>query len=119
MRQFRAGLQPGITRGSLYSVIILFVVMIVLTGASYALESNAISRAQRNTASITQLCQLGNDSRAQQIRLWQFVISISRPPPHETAKQERQRQATLRTFEAYLHRVFAPRDCSALGQHHG
>jgi hypothetical protein len=116
MKWLRLHLQPGITKGSLYSVIILFVVMIVLTGASYALESNAISKAQRNTASITQLCQLGNDSRAQQIRLWQFVISLSRPPPHETARQERQRQADLRTFEAYLHRIFKPRNCSALGQ---
>jgi hypothetical protein len=117
MRRFRASLQPGITRGSLYSVIILFVVMIVLTGASYALESNTISRIQRNSASITQLCQLGNDARSQQIRLWQFVISLSRPPPHETARQERQRQADLRAFEAYLHRVFKPRNCSVLGQH--
>jgi hypothetical protein len=116
MRRFQASVKPGITRESLYSVIVLFVVMIILTGVSYALESNAISKAQRNTASITQLCQLGNDSRAQQIRLWQFVISISRPPRHETPAQERRRQADLRTFEAFLHRIFKPRNCSVLGQ---
>jgi hypothetical protein len=65
VKQFRSSLQPGITRGSLYSVIVLFIAMIVLTGASYALESNTISRIQRNTASIDAKtrawCQFGAD----------------------------------------------------------
>ena len=77
------------------------------TGASYYL-------AIHNAASVTQLCQAGNEARAQQVQLWQFVVHISRTPPHQTPAQAAQRARTVRAFEAYLHRVLAPRDCHAI-----
>jgi hypothetical protein len=68
--------------------------------------------AARSTASVVQLCQLGNESRAQQVTLWDHLIAISRPPPHQTPAQQRRRLATTRAFVAYVHKVFAPRDCA-------
>jgi hypothetical protein len=68
--------------------------------------------AARSTASVVQLCQLGNESRAQQVILWDHVITISRVPPHETAAEKRKRLATVRAFVAYVHRVFKARDCA-------
>jgi hypothetical protein len=33
---------------------------------------------------------------------------------HETAAQKRAREATARAFEAYVRKIFAPRDCAAI-----
>ena len=110
-------LQPGITRGSFWSLIVLFVVMIVLTGASYVLTSRAITKAGHNAASIQQLCVTSNEFRAEQIGLWEFVINLSKPPAHETPAQKQIREHGLKVFEAYLHHVFAPRVCDP-GQIH-
>lgn len=104
-------LQPGITRGAAYSVVLLFAVMIVLTGASYVLTSRAITRAQHNSASIQQLCTTGNEFRAEQIALWQFVIRLQPAPQHLTPRQKKTRETVLRVFNAHLHRVFRPRTC--------
>ena len=49
-----------------------------------------------------QLCQAGNESRAQQVTLWTHLIAISAPPPHETAAQKQQRAMIVRQFLAYV-----------------
>ena len=99
------------TRGMAYSIAFLFALSFLLAAGSYFLSVQAIRRATANTATITQLCMTGNDARAQQIQLWEFVISVSRPP-HETAAHRRRREATVRRFTTHLHRVFAPRNCT-------
>ena len=111
----------GMTRGARHAVIFLFVLTLALAGANLLFTSHevnavrtAAASAQRASASTSQLCQSGNEARAQQVGLWQFIITISKPPPHESAAQERARLAALRSFNAYLHRVFAPRDCRRL-----
>ena len=72
------------------------------TGASYYL-------AIHNAASVTQLCQAGNEARAQQIGLWNYLIHLSGPP--KTAEG----RAVLARFEQHLRVVFRPRNCGALG----
>lgn len=89
-------------------------VMLALAAASYWLSANAAHRATAATASTLQLCQLGNEARAQQIHLWDFIIHLSKGPPHETAAERAQRARNLAAFEAYLHHVFAPRHCGAI-----
>jgi hypothetical protein len=59
-----------------------------------------------------QLCQAGNESRAQQVTLWTHLIEISAPPPHETAAQKAARAKLIAGFLAYVRQVFAPRDCA-------
>ena len=73
------------------------------TGASYYL-------AIHNAASVTQLCQAGNEARAEQVGLWEYLIHLSRPP--KTAEG----RAVLARFEQHLRAVFRPRNCGALGR---
>lgn len=62
-------------------------------------------------ASVT-ACQLANVTRAQDITLWNHVLDApARPRPGETAAQQARQIAA---FRAYVHQVFAPRDCTAI-----
>jgi hypothetical protein len=64
-------------------------------------------------ASVVQLCQAGNESRAQQVTLWTHLVAMSAPPPHQTAAQKRQRAALTRDFLGYVREIFKARDCTA------
>jgi hypothetical protein len=92
--------------------VFLAVLTVLLSGAAYFFSTRAVQGEIASRASVVQLCQAGNESRAQQVTLWTHLIAISQPPPHETAAQKRQRQATIRQFLAYVRTVFAPRDCT-------
>ena len=118
----RAAVRP-MTSGAKRAFITLLAISLALAGANLLFTARevgntraAITTSARAAASVAQLCQLGNEARAQQIILWEHILTISRPPPHETPAQERRRLATVRAFGRYLHQVFAPRDCRAL--HH-
>jgi hypothetical protein len=107
------------TPGALRATVFLFVFSLVLAAANLMFTAREVGSvraaeqaAARSTASVVQLCQLGNESRAQQVILWDHVITISRVPPHETAAEKRKRLATVRAFVAYVHRVFKARDCA-------
>jgi hypothetical protein len=94
-------------------VVFLFALSFLLSGAAYFFAAQATSRAVANRASVVQLCQSGNESRAQQVNLWTHLIAISAPPPHQTAVQRAARDTLIRQFLAYVRTVFAPRDCAA------
>ena len=102
-----------ISTGAARAFVVLSVVTLLLSGAAYFFSTRAVQGEIRSRASVVQLCQAGNESRAQQITLWTHLVAISRPPPHETAAQKQQRQATIRVFLGYVRKVFAPRNCSA------
>lgn len=95
-----------------YAVVFLFVLTFAVSGLAYGLSTAAIDRAVASRASIIQLCQLGNESRAQQVVLWSRLVAIAAPPPGETPAERAQREKTTRGFLAYVHRLFAPRDCA-------
>lgn len=116
----RAVVRP-MTSGAKRAFITLLAISFAVGGANLLFTARqvndvraAITASARAAASVTQLCELGNEARAQQARLWEHIITISRPPPHETPAQERGRLATVRAFNRYLHEVFRPRDCRAL-----
>src|SRR5204863_8152593 len=94
------------------AIVILFALAFLLAGASFWLSVRTVQGQITSRASVVQLCQAGNESRAQQVTLWTHLVAISRPPPHETAAQKRQRQALIREFLAYVRKVFARRDCA-------
>lgn len=104
---------PFMTRGARYAVVFLFVLAFLLAGCSYWLSTAAINRAVESRASVVQLCQLGNETRQQQVMLWTRLITISQPPPHQTKAEARRRAAMIRVFIAYVHKLFAPRNCGA------
>ena len=121
--QVRRAVVRPMTSGAKRAFVTLLAISFAVGGANLLFTARQVSDTRaalaasvRAAASVTQLCQLGNESRAQQVVLWEHIITISRPPPHETPAQERRRLATVRAFGAYLHEVFAPRDCRAL--HH-
>ena len=100
------------SRGSARAAVTLFILAFLLSGAAYWFSTRAVQGEIANRASVTQLCQAGNESRAQQITLWTHLVAISAPPPHESAAARAKRQALVREFLAFVHQVFAPRDCT-------
>lgn len=101
-----------ITPGAARAFVVLSAVTLLLSGGAYFFSTRAVHGEIRSRASVVQLCQAGNDARAQQVTLWTHLIEISQPPPHETAAQKRQRQALIAGFLGYVRKVFAPRDCT-------
>lgn len=102
----------GITRGARYAVVFLFVLSFLLAAGSYGLSTAAVRRAVSSRASVVQLCQLGNESRAQQVTLWERLVAISPPPPHQTPAQARAREKLISEFLGFVRREFAPRNCT-------
>jgi len=95
------------------AIVFLFILAFLLAGASFWLSVRTVQGQIASRASVVQLCRAGNESRAQQVTLWTHLVGISAPPPHETAAQRQKRQQLTRQFLAYVHQVFAPRDCTA------
>lgn len=103
------------TRGARYAAIgLLFLTLVVGAGNLWATYDQvgavraASARAAHATATVTQLCEAGNEARAEQAGLWDYIIKISGPPPDAAAR------ARLAEFERHLRQVFAPRNCHAL-----
>jgi hypothetical protein len=101
-----------ITRGAARAFVVLSVVTLLLSGAAYFFSTRAVQGEIRSRASVVQLCQAGNESRAQQVTLWTHLIAISQPPPHETAAQKQKRQALVREFLGYVRQIFKARNCA-------
>ena len=101
------------TSGAIRAVLTLFMVTLLLFGANLLFTAHEANRVSAASASVTQLCQAGNESRAEQVSLWGYLVTISKPPPHETRAAARARLKATRAFLAYVQRVFAPRNCQA------
>ena len=93
-------------------LIYLTILVAGVTGGAYWL-------AFHNAATIAELCQAGNNARADQLRLWEYVIHSTRPPPGETLPQRAQRIRSQAAFDDYLRRVLAPRNCAQRIPEHG
>ena len=123
------------TRGARRAVVFLFVLSFVLSGASFGAASHEIGSGQAATQRADQrvaraqaeaaaakaqaasaraqqaaLCRSGNEFRASQVSLWEFVIRLSGPATSPHAR------AVRAEFVHHLHAIFAPRDCATLGK---
>jgi hypothetical protein len=103
-----------ITRGAARAVLVLFLLSFLLAAASAIISVRAVQGGIQSRASVMQLCQAGNEARAQQVTLWEHLAAISVPPPRETPAQRQQREAAVAALLRYVQQVFAPRDCSTL-----
>ena len=112
MSRPRPGLFRTVGQGTARAFVILAVVAIVVAGASSWFAVRAVQGEIHSRASVVQLCEAGNESRAQQITLWTHLVAISAPPPHQTAAQKAARAKLIAGFLAYVRQVFAPRDCA-------
>ena len=107
------------SRGAFRGLVFLFLFTLILGAANLiftARDVNAVrgslAASQHAEASVKQLCLAANESRSQQIALWDHILSISQPPPHETPAEAARRAMAERQFKAYVGHVFAPRDCT-------
>ena len=106
----RAVVRP-MTSGAKRATITLLLISFAIGGANLLFTAREVNAVRRVQATAAQLCQAGNQARAQQVVLWSHLVVISKPPPHETVQARNQRVRTTRDFLAYVHRVFAPRNC--------
>jgi hypothetical protein len=67
-------------------------------------EAQHAAETNRSNAVIT--CEVANQTRASQVQLWTYVISLNGKPRTSVEVEK------LRKFEIYLGEVFAPRDCA-------
>jgi hypothetical protein len=100
------------TRGTLYAAVFLAVFTLFLFAVSLVFTIREVNQAGAAAASVVQLCQAGNELRAQQVTLWVHLVAIAQRPG-ETAAQRRARMAQSRVFIAYVEHVFAPQNCAA------
>jgi hypothetical protein len=102
------------THGAARSAVFLFTLSLLLAAGNYLLSAQAVRRAAASAASTTQLCRLGNTARAQQVTLWEHLVSLP-GPGGETPAARARREKLAASFLAYVRSVFAPRDCAAIG----
>ena len=91
------------------SVLVTATAVIAIVVAINSMHQNTAITAQARAIHQAQLnaCDIGNQGRTAQIRLWNFVISLSAKSPNSSP-------ATLRTFEAFVTKTFRPVDCRKL-----
>ena len=93
------------------TILLTVVGFIAFHAVQSAHDANVSAKAARAVAAVaTQnnraLCLSSNVARAQQIELWNFVISLNKKP--QTAEQK----ANTAKFESHLVTIFAARNCS-------
>lgn len=101
--------------GASLAIDVILTVVLGLVGvqAHHASDvaASASNRAVHSSASTLALCQAQNTARAQQVELWEFLLSLGKPP--QTAQQKK----VVAEFVTHLHKIFAARDCAALAKH--
>lgn len=86
--------------------VILDIVLSIAVGFFAVTAVSAKDQAEQNRTNSRIACLAGNDARAGQIQLWDYVLSVSAsksPTPEEKARTE--------TFRVYVKNLFKPRDC--------
>jgi hypothetical protein len=103
-------------RHLIWITIISLALDILLTGAVTVVAiqahdaSSAASSARTAAIAVAQsdrnLCLSGNAARAQQVELWDYILSLAQPPATPAARDR------IAEFKAHLETIFAPRNCA-------
>lgn len=94
--------------------LIVEALLIVAVAVLAVQASNATSAAARNEQTQQATCRAGNDSRAANHNLWNYVLELSAAAnPHPTPAQ----QDAAAKFRVFIDEVFQPRDCAHLDRH--
>jgi len=88
------------------AVVALLTAGIVITGVQ---ASKASDLAKQVHATQVSNCQQSNVTRVQTLEIWDYVLAV--PPSAPLTAQQKKIRAD---FRAFVHRVFAPRDCSKI-----
>jgi outer membrane murein-binding lipoprotein Lpp len=101
----------GLRNRHLIWLLAVVVVVLLLAGiiinAVQASKANDLARQVHETQ--VSNCQQSNVTRVQQIQIWDYVLAV--PPATPPTAAQRKIRAD---FKAYVHRVFAPRDCDKI-----
>jgi hypothetical protein len=94
--------------GLVVSLVLDLALTIAVVGVGVA-TNQANSKANEAHSQQIATCRSGNEARAVNIQLWDYIFSV-KPVTPRTAAQEGQ----IAEFKKYVHRAFAPRDCSKI-----
>jgi hypothetical protein len=97
-------------RALIVSVVLDVILTFAVGAVGVAAHNNSVA-LRRTSASNLALCQASNTARHQQIELWDFLLSLGKPP--QTAAQRK----AITDFRAHLAAIYAPRDCAHLQAH--
>lgn len=95
--------------------IALFVV-VVLTVVSSFISQHASNQSNKAVGNVHDsdivTCQNGNDSRAANLELWNFIFDLSLADPHNT--QDPRALKYLHRIQTWVAQIFRPHDCHDL-----
>lgn len=84
-------------------------------GLGYTAWQASTAAGNAKTAIVTN-CKAGNQARADQIKLWNFIFTISDGNDSQradlTPEQQKAREVQLAAFRAFIGKTFAQRDCT-------
>lgn len=95
------------TRHLAWWMIVSFALDIILTVVVTILTISAISQSSAGHRAQLAACAISNQTRAEQITLWHYVVELSSQNPDSN-------KAQLARFEAFVRATFAPVDCARL-----
>lgn len=98
-------------------IVVDIVLTILLTAFGY-LSVHAANQAHSagqvaaaNHANLVAACQAGNQTRAEQVMLWDFLAHLSSPPPHLTKRELAANRKKVAELLAYVRTIFAKKNC--------
>jgi len=93
------------TRLLAVGMLVSFALDIVLTVVVTVLSVNALSQASSIHQSQLAACSISNQTRVEQITLWDYVVQLSSQNPNAN-------KAQLSQFEAFVKKTFQPVNCA-------
>lgn len=87
--------------------LILDVLLTIGFGYTTIRANNAASKAESSTHAIIRNCETSNEARANNKKLWDYIINL---PPTQPPTSEQQKR--IADFKKFIDMTFAPRDCS-------
>jgi hypothetical protein len=106
-RRLIIGLAVSIVLDVLLSAAVGLLAIQAVSTSNRANEANSL--ASRNAQNQLITCQAGNESRAAQVQLWNYVLDLAARNPNQSPDQVER----LKQFRAYLTTALGPRDCTA------
>lgn len=114
--------EPWITR---QAALILITIASLLSGSLAYVGTRTVVQVPQNQAVIARqqqlivevqaltkrLCEEENAQDAEQVALWEFIISLGENTPR-TPQEQADRQRTLPLFREYITKTFVPKDCT-------
>lgn len=94
--------------------ITLTVLLTVVAGQAHTASAQAKATVAQLHATQIAACGTGNLLRAKQVQLWDHLVKVSPPPPHQTRQQAARYRQRIAIILAYVRRTFPQLDCKSL-----